>query len=102
VLGVAVLGSVFSATGGLGSPAQFTAGLTAALTVSAAILAASALVILLAPEIRRPGRHAAGGASASAGVSVSGAGGRGGDIASFGGDLILILDLLIWASSSRC
>jgi len=30
-------------------------------------------VILLAPEIRRPGRHAAGGASASAGVSVSGA-----------------------------
>jgi len=45
----------------------------ATLTVSAAILAASALVILLAPEIRRPGRHAAGGASAGAGVSVSGA-----------------------------
>jgi EmrB/QacA subfamily drug resistance transporter len=61
VMGIAVLGSVFSAAGGLGSPGQFTAGLTAALTVSAAILAASALVVLLAPETRparppRPGR----------------------------------------------
>jgi MFS family permease len=52
VMGIAVLGSVFSAAGGLGSPGEFTAGLTAALTVSAAILAASALVVLLAPEIR--------------------------------------------------
>jgi MFS family permease len=52
VLGIAVLGSVFSATGGLGSPGQFTTGLTAALTVSAAILGAGALVILLAPETR--------------------------------------------------
>jgi len=50
VLGVAVLGSVFSAAGGLGSPGQFSTGLTAALTVSAAILAASALVILLATD----------------------------------------------------
>ena len=57
VLGIAVLGSVFSAVGGLGSPVRFTAGLTAALTVSAAILGASALVILLAPERRAP-RHA--------------------------------------------
>jgi MFS family permease len=52
VLGVAVLGSVFSAAGGLGSAGQFTAGLTAALTVSAAVLGASALVVLLAPETR--------------------------------------------------
>jgi methylthioribose-1-phosphate isomerase len=58
VLGVAVLGSVFSATGALGSPGQFTTGLTAALTVSAVILAASALVVLLAPETR-PARQAA-------------------------------------------
>jgi MFS family permease len=50
VLGIAVLGSVFSATGGLGSPGQFTTGLTAALTVSAVILGVSALVVLLAPE----------------------------------------------------
>ena len=49
-VGVAVLGSVFSATGGLGSPGQFTAGLTNALAVSAAILGVSALVVLLAPE----------------------------------------------------
>ena len=53
MLGFAVLGSVFSATGALGNPGQFTTGLTAALTVSAAILAASALVILLAPETRQ-------------------------------------------------
>jgi predicted MFS family arabinose efflux permease len=58
VLGIAALGSVFSATGGLGSPGQFTTGLTAALTVAAAILGASALVVLLAPETR-PAREAA-------------------------------------------
>jgi len=57
VLGIAVLGSVFSAAGGLGSAGQFTTGLTAALTVSAAILGASALVVLLAPETR-PARQA--------------------------------------------
>jgi MFS family permease len=50
VLGIAVLGSIFSATGGLDSPGQFTAGLTNALGVSAAILAVAALVVLLAPE----------------------------------------------------
>jgi EmrB/QacA subfamily drug resistance transporter len=50
VLGIAVLGSVFSATGGLDSPGQFTAGLTNALAVSAAILAVAGLVVLLAPE----------------------------------------------------
>jgi EmrB/QacA subfamily drug resistance transporter len=58
VLGIAVLGSVFSATGGLDSPVQFTAGLTNALGVSAAILAVAALVVLLAPEIQTA-RHAA-------------------------------------------
>ena len=52
VLGVAVLGSVVSADGGLGSPGQFTTGRTAALTVPAAIFAVSPLVILLAPETR--------------------------------------------------
>jgi MFS family permease len=71
VLGIAVLGSVFSATGGLGSPGQFTTGLTAALTVSAAILGASALVILLAPETRTARQAApAGAASAGAGLAV--------------------------------
>jgi EmrB/QacA subfamily drug resistance transporter len=50
VLGIAVLGSIFSATGGLDSSGQFTAGLTNALGVSAAILAVAALVVLLAPE----------------------------------------------------
>ncbi len=44
------LGSVFSATGGLDGPGQFTAGLTNALGVSAGLLAVAALVVLLAPE----------------------------------------------------
>jgi EmrB/QacA subfamily drug resistance transporter len=49
VLGIAVLGSVFSTAGGLASGRAFVAGLVAALTVSAGILAASAVVVLLAP-----------------------------------------------------
>jgi MFS family permease len=57
VLGIAVLGSVFSATGSLGSPGQFTAGLTNALGVSAAILGVAAVVVLLAPETQ-PARQA--------------------------------------------
>ena len=61
-------GSVFSA-GGLGSPGQFTTGLTAALTVSAVILCASALVVMLAPETR-PARQAA--ATAGVGLVVPG------------------------------
>jgi uncharacterized membrane protein (UPF0136 family) len=74
VLGVAVLGSVFSAAGALGSPSQFTTGLRAALTVSAVILAASALVVLLAPEIR-PARQDAAGATATATATASPAAG---------------------------
>jgi MFS family permease len=70
VLGVAVLGSVFSAAGALGSPGQFTTGLRAALTVSAVILAASALMILLAPETR-PARQATAGAGAGAAADAS-------------------------------
>ena len=69
VLGIAVLGSVFSAVGGLGSSGQFTTGLTAALTVSAVILGASALVVMLAPETR-PARQAA--ATAGVGLVVPG------------------------------
>jgi EmrB/QacA subfamily drug resistance transporter len=57
VLGIAVLGSVFSATGGLDSPGLFTAGLTNALAVSAALLGVAALVVLLAPETQ-PARQA--------------------------------------------
>jgi hypothetical protein len=68
-----VLGSVFSATGGLGSPGQFTTGLTAALTVSAAILGASALVILLAPETRTARQAAAGADDPAVTASVGNA-----------------------------
>jgi MFS family permease len=52
VFGVAVLASVFSAHGSYASPQAYTAGLTAALPVGAAILAVGALVALLVPGIR--------------------------------------------------
>src|SRR6201996_7969725 len=50
VLGVAVLASVFSAHGSYMSPSSFTAGLTAALPVGAAFLAAGAVIALLIPR----------------------------------------------------
>jgi MFS family permease len=69
VLGIAVLGSVFSASGGLASPVLFTSGLTAALAVSAGILGASALVVLIAPE-RRQASHAAASANPRPGLVI--------------------------------
>src|SRR3954452_3517891 len=53
VLGVAVLASVFSANGSYASPEAFTTGMTSAIWVGAAVLAAGALVALLVPGKRR-------------------------------------------------
>src|SRR4051812_34344803 len=53
VLGVAVLASVFTANGSYATPATFTAGLTAALPVGAAVLAVGAVVALFVPAKRR-------------------------------------------------
>jgi EmrB/QacA subfamily drug resistance transporter len=52
VLGVAVLATVFTDTGGFSSPQVFVDGLVPAVSVGAAVLAAGALVALLVP--RRP------------------------------------------------
>jgi MFS family permease len=52
VLGVAVLASVFSASGSYATPAAFSAGMTAALPVGAAVLALGALAALLVPAKR--------------------------------------------------
>ena len=71
VLGIAALGSVFSATGGLGRASEFTTGLTAALTVSAFVLGASATVALLAPEVR-PGKPSRPSKPSLPGPAVSG------------------------------
>ncbi len=49
-LGIAVLGSVFSATGGFASHAQFVAGLRPALGVGAAVLAIGTVAALLIPR----------------------------------------------------
>jgi EmrB/QacA subfamily drug resistance transporter len=49
VLGVAVLASVFSASGSYATPAAFTDGMTSAIWVGAAVLAAGALIALLVP-----------------------------------------------------
>src|SRR3954469_4887675 len=49
VLGIAVLASVFSAHGSYASPQAFTDGMTSAIWVGAAVLAAGALLALLVP-----------------------------------------------------
>src|SRR4051794_10343799 len=54
VLGVAVLASAFSASGSYASPQQFTDGMTSAIWIGAAVLAAGALVALLIPRRARP------------------------------------------------
>jgi len=52
VMGVAVLASVFSASGSYASPEAFNDGVVAALPVGAAVLAVGALIALFAPGIR--------------------------------------------------
>jgi EmrB/QacA subfamily drug resistance transporter len=55
VLGVAVLASLFTASGSYASPAAFTDGLTAALPVGAAVLGAGAVIALFVPGLgKRP------------------------------------------------
>ncbi len=53
VMGVAVLASVFAANGGYADPQAFTDGVSAALPIAAAVLAAGALVALLVPGRER-------------------------------------------------
>jgi EmrB/QacA subfamily drug resistance transporter len=53
-LGIAVLGSIFSARGGYGSPAAFVDGLTPALWVGAAVLTAATAAALLIPRRTAP------------------------------------------------
>jgi len=52
VMGVAVLAGIFSANGGYGDPQAFTDGVTAALPIGAAVLAAGALAAGLVPGRR--------------------------------------------------
>jgi EmrB/QacA subfamily drug resistance transporter len=54
VLGVAVLGAVFSATGGYAAPQQFVDGTVPAVLVGAAVVLAGAAVALVLPRRRRP------------------------------------------------
>lgn len=56
VMGVAVLAAVFAAFGGFASPQDYVDGMTAALPIGAAVLAAGALVALLVPGRPRPER----------------------------------------------
>ncbi|MEP7022416.1 MAG: hypothetical protein ABJB47_01095 [Actinomycetota bacterium] len=51
--GIAVMGSICAAHGGLASSHEFVTGLTAALTVSAVILTASVLIVFFAPGAPR-------------------------------------------------
>ncbi len=54
VFGVAILASVFSANGGYATPQSFVEGLTPALWLGAAVVAAGAAVALVIPGRRRP------------------------------------------------
>jgi EmrB/QacA subfamily drug resistance transporter len=60
VLGIAVLASVFSATGGYASPSIFVAGLRPAVVVGAAVLGAGAIAALAVPGLRRRAATATG------------------------------------------
>jgi EmrB/QacA subfamily drug resistance transporter len=53
VLGIAVLASVFTATGGYATPSLFVAGLRPAVVVGAAVLGAGAIAALAVPRLRR-------------------------------------------------
>ncbi|MCU0314042.1 MAG: MFS transporter, partial [Solirubrobacteraceae bacterium] len=53
VMGVAVLATVFSSAGGYASPQDYVDGMTAALPVGAAVLAAGAVAALFVPGARR-------------------------------------------------
>jgi len=53
VLGIAVLASIFSHTGGYASGASFVAGVVPAITVGAAVVMAGAVVAALIPARRR-------------------------------------------------
>jgi MFS family permease len=52
VLGIAVLATVFSHNGSYASPEAYTTGMTSAIWVGAAVLAAGALIALLVPGRR--------------------------------------------------
>ncbi|WP_051468047.1 MFS transporter [Actinomadura oligospora] len=54
VLGVAVLGAVFTATGDMTTPHNFATGVTAALWTASAVLAAAALTTLAVPRFTTP------------------------------------------------
>jgi EmrB/QacA subfamily drug resistance transporter len=69
-LGVAVLASVFSSTGSYASPQAFTNGLTSAIWVGAAVLAAGAVIALLVPG-RRAAAQAPGSDANATGTAVS-------------------------------
>jgi EmrB/QacA subfamily drug resistance transporter len=66
VLGVAVLASVFTANGSYASPAEYVAGMTAALPIGAVVLALGAVAALLIPG-REPAAVAAAPAEAEDG-----------------------------------
>jgi MFS family permease len=71
VLGVAVLATVFTDTGGFGSPAAFVDGLVPAVWVGAAVLAVGALIALLIPGRAAVGRdQALAGSSTTTGINL--------------------------------
>lgn len=77
VLGVAVLATVFTGSGGYGSPQAFVNGLIPAIWVGVAVLGAGALVVLAFPFSARQSAAEADHAEASARAELAGDGARG-------------------------
>lgn len=71
VMGVAVLATVFQASGGYETPQAFSDGVVAALPLAAGALGLGAIVALLVPARRAAEASATSAASAQAGVSPS-------------------------------
>ncbi len=70
VMGVAVLAGIFAAKGGYTDPQAFTDGVSAALPVGAAVLAAGALAALLTPGRQRAATAPSGQREVPAGVAA--------------------------------
>ena len=74
VLGIAVLGAVFSSSGGYSSSQAYVNGLTPAIAVGAVVVAIGALTAMLVPAVRRSRQRREDLVLENGGVAAEGAG----------------------------
>jgi EmrB/QacA subfamily drug resistance transporter len=71
VMGISVLATVFSGSGGYATPSTFVAGLAPAIAVAAAVLAVGAIIALAVPGLRRQAWLSANSGAGAAGAAAS-------------------------------